>query len=92
MREWVNQGGALMMMVDHFPMPATAENCRRLSACDSTTATPWTRSAAGPLLYTRADKSLADHPITRGRSEKERVDSVATFTGSAFQIDGGDQY
>lgn len=23
-REWVNQGGALMMMVDHFPMPATA--------------------------------------------------------------------
>jgi hypothetical protein len=44
----------------------------------------------GPLLYTRADKSLADHPITQGGSVKERVDSVATFTGSAFQIDGGD--
>jgi len=23
-REWVNQGGALMMMVDHFPIPATS--------------------------------------------------------------------
>jgi hypothetical protein len=43
----------------------------------------------GLLLYKRADKSLADHPITRGRSEKERVDSVATFTGSAFQMDHG---
>jgi len=28
-----------------------------------------------------------DHPITRGRNAQEKVDSVATFTGSAFQLD-----
>jgi len=90
-REWVNQGGALMMMVDHFPMPATAGKLAEAFgvrfhngyAVD-------TQAPPGPLLYTRAGKSLADHPITRGLSEKERVDSVATFTGSAFQIDRGD--
>jgi hypothetical protein len=90
-REWVNQGGSLMMMVDHFPMPATAGKLAEAFgvrihngyAVDS-------QAPPGPLLYTRAGQSLADHPITRGRSEKERIDSVATFTGSAFQIDRGD--
>ena len=44
----------------------------------------------GLLVFKRDDKALADHPVTRGRSEKERIDSVATFTGSAFQIERGD--
>ena len=90
-REWVSQGGALMMMVDHFPMPATAGKLAEAFGVrfhNSYAVDP--QAPPRPLLYTRADKSLADHPITRGRSEKERVDSVATFTGSAFQIDGGD--
>ena len=90
-REWVSQGGALMMMVDHFPMPATAGKLAEAFGVrfhNGYAVDP--QAPPGPLLYTRADKSLADHPITRGRTEKERVDSVATFTGSAFQIDGGD--
>ena len=90
-REWVSQGGALMMMVDHSPMPATAGKLAEAFGVrfhNGYAIDP--QAPPGPLLYTRADKSLADHPITRGRSEKERVDSVATFTGSAFQIDGGD--
>jgi hypothetical protein len=90
-REWVNQGGALMMMVDHFPMPATAGKLAEAFGVrfhNGYAVDP--QAPPGPLLYTRAGKSLADHPITRGRSEKEGVDSVATFTGSAFQIDGGD--
>jgi hypothetical protein len=90
-REWVDQGGALMMMVDHFPMPATAGKLAEAFGVrfhNGYAVDP--QSDTGPLLYTRANKSLADHPITRGRSEKEKVDSVATFTGSAFQIDRGD--
>jgi hypothetical protein len=90
-REWVNQGGALMMMVDHFPMPATAGKLAEAFGArfhNGYAVDP--QAPPGPLLYTRAGKSLADHPVTRGHSEKERVDSVATFTGSAFQIDRGD--
>ncbi|MGH9936908.1 MAG: DUF4350 domain-containing protein [Blastocatellia bacterium] len=90
-REWVNQGGSLMLMVDHFPMPGTAGKLAEAFGArihNGYAVDP--QAPPGPLLYKRADKSLADHPITRGRSEKERVDSVATFTGSAFQIDRGD--
>ncbi|MGH9752872.1 MAG: DUF4350 domain-containing protein [Blastocatellia bacterium] len=90
-REWVNQGGALMMMVDHFPMPATAGKLAEAFGVrihNGYAVDP--QAPPGPLVYKRADKSLADHPITRGRLEKERIDSVATFTGSAFQIDRGD--
>jgi hypothetical protein len=90
-REWVDQGGALMMMVDHSPMPATAGKLAEAFGVrfhNGFAVDP--QAPPGPLLFTRADKSLADHPVTQGRSEKERVDSVATFTGSAFQTDGGD--
>ncbi len=90
-REWVEQGGALMMMVDHFPMPATAGKLAEAFGVRIHNGYAVDPAAApGPLVYTRAGKSLADHPVTRGRSEKERVDSVATFTGSAFQIERGD--
>ena len=90
-REWVDQGGALMMMVDHFPMPATAGKLAEAFGVRIHNGYAVDPGAPpGPLLYTRADKSLADHPITRGRSEKEKIDSVATFTGSAFQFDRGD--
>ena len=33
----------------------------------------------------RADGTLADHPITRGRNESERIESVMIFTGQAFR-------
>ena len=87
-REWVNQGGSLMLIVDHFPMPATAGKLAEAFGVrihNGYAVDP--QAPPGPLVYKRADKSLADHPTTRGRSEKERVDSVATFTGSAFQVD-----
>jgi hypothetical protein len=33
-------------------------------------------------------RSHATNPITSGRTYNERVDSVASFTGSAFRVDG----
>jgi hypothetical protein len=90
-REWVNEGGSLMLIVDHFPLPLMAGKLAEVFGVrfhNGYAIDP--QDPTGPLVYNRADRSLADHPITRGRSEKERVDSVATFTGSAFQIDRGE--
>jgi hypothetical protein len=46
----------------------------------------------GRMLFSRSGGSrlggtLADHPITRGRNEAERVDSIVSFTGQAFRLD-----
>jgi hypothetical protein len=59
MREWVNQGGALMMMGDHFPMPSTAGKLAEAFGArfhNGYAVDP--QAPPGPLLYTRADKSL----------------------------------
>jgi len=45
-------------------------------------------SEPGRMRFTRIDNSLADHPITKGRNLAERVDSVITFTGQAFRLEG----
>jgi hypothetical protein len=38
-------------------------------------------------VFRRSDGSLADHPLTNGRTAAERIDSVGTFTGQAFEPD-----
>lgn len=91
-REWVKQGGSLLLIVDHTPMPGAAANLaaafgirlRDGFALDE-------KTLDGNLTFRRGDGSLAAHPITEGRTPAERVDLVATFTGSAFQADDGAQ-
>ena len=39
----------------------------------------------GPVFFKRSDGTLADHPITKGRSESEKIGTVVSFTGCAFQ-------
>ena len=83
-RRWVSDGGSLLLVADHMPFPgATAELARVLGfrfannfAIDTAT---WE-----PLVFRRSDATLASHPMTNGRNESERIDSVVTFTGQAF--------
>lgn len=85
-REWVQQGGALWLIVDHLPIPAAADKLAQAFGVrfhNGYALEPETRGR--PMIFQRADDSLRDHPITRGRGENEKVTSVATFTGSAFQ-------
>ena len=41
---------------------------------------------SGPDVFQRTDDSLRNHPITNGRNAAEKVEAIATFTGSAFQV------
>jgi hypothetical protein len=44
-------------------------------------------SYGGPsiLVFSRADKLLADHPVTLGRNEQEKVNKVVAFTGQSLK-------
>jgi hypothetical protein len=86
---WVEQGGSLFLIADHLPgAGAAADLARRFGAEFTNGYTLGPRPAGSPPgdLFTRVDGTLHDHPITRGRSAAERVDSVLTFTGQAFQL------
>ena len=51
------------------------------------TSDPANSDPGGPtlLVFTRENKLLGDHPITRGRDDSERVNSVQTFTGQSLK-------
>lgn len=94
-RRWVESGGGLLLIADHMPFPGAAEDLAAAfgftllngfafaedpGAADS--------SGGGPIIFRRDDGSLADHVVTRGTAATW-VDSVATFTGEAFQVPAG---
>jgi hypothetical protein len=89
-RDWVEHGGALFLICDHMPFPGAAE---RLAAAFGAR---WNNGFAlakdetdrNPFVFSRANGGLADHPVTNGRTAAERIESVATFTGSAFEVTG----
>jgi len=89
-REWVNEGGSLLVIADHLPWPAAVDKLASAFGVHySAGHAVDEKTLADPMIFKRSDGSLADHPITKGRFASERVDSVATFTGSAFRVDKG---
>jgi len=47
--------------------------------------------SGGPaqLVFSRSNKLLGDHAITRGRNERERIDTVTSFTGQSLSVPAG---
>ncbi len=86
-REWVKKGGALFLIVDHMPMPGAAENLGAAFGAQWSNGFAVVEKQQGPFIFKREDGSLKEHKITKGRGDGERVESVATFTGSAFKLD-----
>ena len=95
-RDWVRAGGALLLISDHAPMGAAAEKLAQRFGVGMSKAftldpanTPPADNNPGFIIYTRDNKSLADHPITRGRNAAERVGRVVSFTGQSLKAPEG---
>lgn len=85
--EWVRAGGALLLIADHMPFPgATEDLADEFGVVFLNGYAVRAHGKGGGLSFTRSSGLLADHPITRGRSESERVDTVMSFTGQAFRF------
>ena len=81
--DWIRGGGALLLIVDHAPWPGAAGDLGLLLG--AVMLDGYALGIPGPPDFFRSrDATLGDHPILRGRSESEKVDSVVTFTGHAF--------
>jgi len=90
-RDWVNAGGALLLIADHLPFPGAADKLATAFGIHFNNGYAMEpKSGGGPLTFDKTKNSLLDHPITKGRSASETVDAVVTFTGSAFQVDKGE--
>lgn len=91
-RDWVQAGGSLLLITDHAPTGAAAENlAKRFSVEMSKGMTEDSKNYdntsgdTSQLVFTRDNKLLLDHPITQGRDATERVNRVMTFTGQSLK-------
>jgi hypothetical protein len=90
-RDWVYEGGSLMLVSDHMPFPGAMGDLAEAFGVHMMNGFAMQKDSAanGIFTYTRASGALANHAITRGHSRAERVDSVKVFTGQAFRMDRG---
>jgi len=92
-REWVRNGGSLLLITDHQPTGAAAENRAkqfRVEMSNSTVIDPAESNHLKGyfevnLEFRRDNHLLIDHPITQGRETTERVNRVVTFGGQSIK-------
>jgi hypothetical protein len=90
-RDWVKRGGALLLVVDHYPTGHAAALLAQRFDVDLSKGTTVDRANAPPgavggeILFSRDNKLLSDHAITHGRNDQERVNRVVTFTGQSLK-------
>ncbi len=85
-RTWVEQGGSFLLIVDHFPFPGAAGELARAFGMEFSNgyATPGHRKPGIRDTFER-ETGLKESAVTRGRTDDEKITSVATFVGSAFK-------
>lgn len=91
-RDWVRDGGTLLLVTDHYPIGYANENLAKRFDVDLSRGTTMDAAHAAPgaggpsaLLFDRTNQLLGDHAITRGRDEAERIKQVVTFTGLSLK-------
>jgi hypothetical protein len=92
-KDWVYSGGSLLLIADHKPFGASAEKLAsrfgvRMSNGFTVDLSHYDRDSGVPsfLVFSRENKLLSDHPITRGRNRQERINRIMTFTGQSLSI------
>ena len=83
---WVREGGRLLLFVDHSPVPGAVRDLGALLGTQMLDGYAVFDPGATvfPDVFRLSERTLLPHPILAGRNEKEKIDAVATFTGSAF--------
>ncbi len=85
---WVRSGGSLLLVADHMPFPAAVEELASEFELAFMNGFAIDTLQWRALHFRRADGTLIPHPITQGRNDTERVDSVVTYWGQAFTAAG----
>lgn len=89
LNDWVTSGGSLFLLADHMPMAGAAQELAKTFGYIFYNGFATDTTKTGSDLFTRGDCTLISSVITNGRNNAERVDSVRSFTGQAFEIPEG---
>jgi hypothetical protein len=88
-RDWVRDGGSLLLIADHMPMAGAAEKLAlEFGAVFGNGFALDSARTTGAIRFRRAHGSLGSHAVLDGRNPAERIDSLTSFTGQAFRMIG----
>jgi hypothetical protein len=84
-KHWVEQGGNLLLVVDHMPIPGAAYNLAKEFGFELKNGHAKTKEPKDNV-FLRSAYTLTDNLISNGRNDNERVNQFVAFDGSAFKI------
>ena len=89
-RDWIQEGGSLLLIADHAPFGHAAESLGQRLGVEMGKGYAFERENADgvttQLEFSRENRLLGDHPITRGRDASEAVSHVTAFTGQSLGV------
>ena len=92
-RDWVESGGNLLLIADHWPCGGAAAKLSGAFGVDmSQGVTEDSMNCEGDettIVFSSKKGLLGDHPIIRGRGSEESVGRVVTFTGQSVGVPPG---
>jgi hypothetical protein len=80
-RDWVTNGGSLLLIADHAPFAGATQELGKAFGVRFLNGYAILPDSPGVMVFRKPDGTLKDHAITTG------IDEVATFTGSAFELE-----
>jgi hypothetical protein len=86
--DWVKNGGSLFLIADHMPFPGAAE--KLAASFGFKFYNSFAMKKGGQDIFSPGN-GLMVNVVTKGRSDKENITSLQTFTGQAFEIPTGAQ-
>jgi hypothetical protein len=91
-RGWVEGGGSLLLIADHAPFGQAAQSLAQRFGVGMGKGFAFDREngeLTTTFAFSRDNRLLGDHPITRGRGAAETVSNVTAFTGQSLSVPAG---
>ena len=83
--KWVKEGGSLFLMADHMPFPGAAEQLVASFGFKFFNGFAMKKRNSGKDIFSPG-QGLHENVITNGRNASEKITSLQSFTGQAFEI------
>jgi len=92
-RDWVEDGGSLLLIADHAPFGQAAESLGRRFGIAMGKGYAFDREdgegITTQLDFSRENRLLGDHPINQGRNAQEAISTITAFTGQSLTVPAG---
>ncbi|WP_404397702.1 hypothetical protein [Idiomarina loihiensis] len=82
-KEWVSDGGSLLLIADHTPFPKVVENLSLAFGFE------FSNGHVGSYVFRSADNTLAEHPITTGTSNHSSREPLIPVSTKALNGQNG---